>query len=489
MISAPHPFDFFGRLKWLDGRPLMATIEPYRQRIFADVLYTFDGDRPLYNLALCGRAKKNWKTADLILAGLYRLLVWLSSEGNDAFILANDEGQAADDLSLAKKLIACNPILDREVAVTAKAISRKDGRGAMQILPAGDVVGQHGKTFLFVGYDEIHGYRSHDLFEALAPDPTRKDVLQWITSYAGIRHAPGIPLYDLLQAAKRGDDPRMFFSWYGGDFTTDPAFMGGELTPEQRANPSMASWGSDDYLQQRRRRLPTHKYRRLHLNLPGAPDGAAFSAESVMGSIVSGRKRLAPLAKGRDYFGFVDMSGGSSDDAVLAIAHAEDGGRRAVLDLLASQTGAPPFNPRVAVKKFAGLLKEYRCHSVVGDNYAGDTLKYDFEEQGIIYHASELTKSELYDALEPRLNAGEVELLDEPKLQEQLLSLVIRGAGKIDHLPGDHDDFANAAAGAISLISDQGAVWEKWERAGDGFARLSAIITAQARNEGRYNWG
>jgi len=97
----------------------------------------------------------------------------------------------------------------------------------MQILPAGDVVGQHGKTFLFVGYDEIHGYRSHDLFEALAPDPTRKDVLQWITSYAGIRHAPGIPLYDLLQAAKRGDDPRMFFSWYGGDFTTDPAFMGG----------------------------------------------------------------------------------------------------------------------------------------------------------------------------------------------------------------------------------------------------------------------
>jgi hypothetical protein len=81
--------------------------------------------------------------------------------------------------------------------------------------------------------------RSHDLFEALAPDPTRRDALTWITSYAGIRHAPGVPLYDLMQAGKRGDDPRMFFSWYGGDFTTDPAFT--ELSPEGRADPSMAS--------------------------------------------------------------------------------------------------------------------------------------------------------------------------------------------------------------------------------------------------------
>jgi len=65
MIDAPSPLAFFDKLRWLDGRPLLKTIEPYRRHIFEAVLYTFDGDRPRYNLAVCGRAKKNWKTSDL----------------------------------------------------------------------------------------------------------------------------------------------------------------------------------------------------------------------------------------------------------------------------------------------------------------------------------------------------------------------------------------------------------------------------------------
>jgi hypothetical protein len=197
-------------------------------------------------------------------------------------------------------------------------------------LPAKDVAGAHGKTYLFIGFDEIHGYRDHGLFEALAPDPTRRDALVWITSYAGIRHAVGVPLFDLMKAGQAGDDPRMYFSWYGGDFTTDPNFANAD--PEQRANPSMASWGNNGYLEQQRRRLPTHKFRRLHLNLPGAPDGAAFSADAVMSAIVTGRKRLEPES-GRQYAAFVDMSGGSSDDAVLAISHYDTERGRAVLDL------------------------------------------------------------------------------------------------------------------------------------------------------------
>ena len=64
-----------------------------------------------------GVAKKNYKTTDLSLAALYRFLMWRAPAGNDCFILANDEGQAVDDLSLIKKLIAVNPILDREVKV------------------------------------------------------------------------------------------------------------------------------------------------------------------------------------------------------------------------------------------------------------------------------------------------------------------------------------------------------------------------------------
>lgn len=450
--AIPHPLDFFRLLRWLDGRPLLDTIEPYRRAIFSEVLATFDPDgTPRYSLSLCGRAKKNWKTADLCLAALYRFLAWPSTQGNDSYILANDEGQAGDDLSLAKKLIACNPSLDAEVKVYEKEIARRDDNGVLRILPARDAIGAHGKTYLFAGFDEIHGYRNHDLFEALAPDPTRHDVLTWITSYAGIRHAPGIPLYDLMQAGKRGDDPRMFFSWYGGDFTSDPAAA--ELPPEQRANPSMASWGNPGYLDQQRKRLPTHKFRRLHLNLPGAPDGAALSGEHVVSAIVTGRKRL-PREPGIRYFGFADMSGGSSDDAALGICHYDTLRKVRVLDCLMSQTGRPPFNPRRAIKKFADTLKEYGLSSVTGDAYAGETFRADFREHGITYTPAGIPKSELYEALEPLLNAGEIELLDAAELQEQLLTLVWRGT-RIDHQPGDHDDHANAAAGALVLVKSR----------------------------------
>jgi phage terminase large subunit-like protein len=445
----PTSLEFFAMLNWIDGRPLLETIEPYRQRIFADVLDGKDAEgRPLYNMALCGRAKKNWKTADLILSSLYKFLAVPSPAGNDCFILANDEAQAADDLSLAKKLIRANPLLDAELVIQAKEIIRRDGCGALRILPSRDAVGQHGKTFAFVGFDEIHGYRTHDLFEALAQDPTRHDALTWITSYNSLRNAPGVPLADFLAAGKRGDDPRMFFSWYAGDYTTDPT-VPEDATPEQRANPSLASWGDDGYLAQQKRRLPTHRYRRLHLNMPGAPDGAAFNADNVISAIVAGRKRLDP-EEGRAYRAFVDMSGGSLDDAALGVSHYDPESQRTILDSVMSQAGGTPFNPRDAVRKFVSELGRYGLSKVTGDAYAGQTFRRDFEDAGIVYEVSRRTKAEIYDEFEPRLNAGEIELLDMPKLTEQLLTLVIRG-NKIDHQPGDHDDWANAACGACVL--------------------------------------
>ena len=42
-----------------------------------------------------------------------------------------------------------------------------DAKGTLKILPAQDAIGAHGKTYLFVGFDEIHGYRNWDIFEAL----------------------------------------------------------------------------------------------------------------------------------------------------------------------------------------------------------------------------------------------------------------------------------------------------------------------------------
>jgi len=258
--------EFFSLLKWIDGRPLLPTVEPYRQHLFAQMFDCFDPDGRLhYNLGLFGRAKKKWKSADLVLAGLYALVANDSPGGKDCFLLANDECQAGDDLSLAKKLHAANPLLQEGLVVRQKRIERRDGRGFLEILPAGDVRGSHGKTARFIGWDEIHGYSSWDILEALQPDPTRLDAQQWITSYASLHHRPGVPLFDLCAAGRAGTDPRMSFSWYAADYCTDPAFA--NATPEDRANPSRASWADPRYLDQQRSRLPAHKFRRLHLNL------------------------------------------------------------------------------------------------------------------------------------------------------------------------------------------------------------------------------
>ncbi|MBI3059123.1 MAG: hypothetical protein HYY81_07430 [Deltaproteobacteria bacterium] len=445
------PIEFFRALRWIDKRPLLDVIEDYRRRIFEQALFTFDEDgRPRFNLALMGRAKKNFKSADLILAALYRLLAWHSEGGNQCYCLANDEGQAADDLELAKKLIRANPVLAEAVRIKQKLIERKDGQGFLEILPAQDVAGSHGKTYLFAGFDEIHEYRTWDLLEAMQLDPTRPDAMMWITSYASIYHKPGVPLFDMFKAGKEGQDPRMFFSWYAADYTTDPDFE--NTLPEDRANPSKKSWGDSKYLAQQQRRLPAHKFRRLHLNLPGLPEGSAYTAEKIMEAVERGVK-VRPPVEGTEYCGFVDMSGGSSDDATLGIAH-KDAEGRAILDVIMDQGQRPPFDPRRAVERFAAVLKEYGVFNVTGDKYAGETFIKDFEREGIAYRISDLTRSQLYEALEPKLNSGAVVFLDEPQLETQFLGLCWRG-GKIDHPAGEHDDYCNAAAGAVYAACEE----------------------------------
>ena len=283
--------------------------------------------------------------------------------------------------------------------------------------------------------------------EALQPDPTR-ECLQWITSYDTIYDTEGVPLHDLKQIGIAGTDPRMLFSWYSADFCTDPNFA--NLPPDERANPSMAAWPEGKaYLEQQRRRLPSSRFRRLHHNLPGAPQGAYFDQGIVERAIVAGRQEISPQ-DGIDYIAFVDMSGGSNDDATLGIAHWT--GEKAVLDALISQDTPTPFNPRLAVARFALMCKRYRCREVHGDAYAGTTFRHDFTDCGIDYIVEKQTRTDLYENLEVALNAGQVELLDIAKLRRELMTIVQRGAS-LDHMPGQHDDWATSAAGALTLVN------------------------------------
>jgi hypothetical protein len=176
------------------------------------------------------------------------------------------------------------------------------------------------------------------------------------------------------------------------------------------------------------------------------------SREAVM-AVVSTSVSVRGALENVTYRAFVDPSGGSSDSMTLAIAHLE--GKICVLDCIVERRA--PFSPESAVEEFAATLKLYGITKVVGDRYAGDWTKEAFGRHGIRYEPSEKPKTDLYRDLLPRINSGEVALLDAERLTNQLIGLERRtargGRDSIDHAPGAHDDVANAVAGALCLVA------------------------------------
>jgi hypothetical protein len=127
MMRPPTSLEFFAVLKWLDGRPLLDTIEPYRRRIFSDARQLRRERAPTLRLRARRTHEEELENQRPHAAALYRFMAWPSPNGNDCFILANDEQQAGDYLSLMKKLIKANSALAREVTILQKEILGKDG--------------------------------------------------------------------------------------------------------------------------------------------------------------------------------------------------------------------------------------------------------------------------------------------------------------------------------------------------------------------------
>jgi hypothetical protein len=182
-------------------------------------------------------------------------------------------------------------------------------------------------------------------------------------------------------------------------------------------------------------------------------DLEAFVSVDVVRSCVEvGTRERAPLPNVR-YVGFVDPSGGSQDSMALAIAHLERG--TVMIDVL--REVRPPFSPDAIAQEFGELLRSYRVHDVTGDRYGGEWPRERFAKHGVRYRPADRTKSQLFQDLLPRLNAGTVRLPDNERLVAQLAGLERRvsrgGQDSISHAPGGHDDIANVVAGAAALVT------------------------------------
>jgi hypothetical protein len=112
------------------------------------------------------------------------------------------------------------------------------------------------------------------------------------------------------------------------------------------------------------------------------------------------------------------------------------------------------------VSEFCELLKKYYLDAVSGDRYGGSWPSEQFSKYGVRYEPSPKPKSDLYVDLLPLINSRRIDLLDHPKMINQLIGLERRtargGRDSIDHGPGQHDDIINAVAGAAALCVTQG---------------------------------
>ncbi len=181
------------------------------------------------------------------------------------------------------------------------------------------------------------------------------------------------------------------------------------------------------------------------------------SREAIDAAVIPGRLEL-PLVRGERYVGFLDFAGGSgADSATLAVAHEEERDGQKVFTLDAVREVRPPFSPEQVCADFAVVLRSYGIGTATADRWAGQFPVEHMAKHGVMVEPSAKAKSEIYKEFLPLLNSGNVELLDVPRLLSQIACLERRvargGRDSIDHAPGSHDDVANAAAGALTLIT------------------------------------
>ncbi|MBL7146522.1 MAG: hypothetical protein ISS76_19945 [Phycisphaerae bacterium] len=173
--------------------------------------------------------------------------------------------------------------------------------------------------------------------------------------------------------------------------------------------------------------------------------------EVVESVVVKNRFELLPRPQ-TFYYAFTDVSGGRNDDAGLGIAHKED---KVIIDFV--KRYKPPHSPYDVIKSMCDELRRFGIRTVTGDNYSAEFVAQAFQSNGIIYNKSKLSKSELFLELLPRLCSGEIELLDNEILINQLSTLERRtrsgGRDIIDKPQGGHDDVANVVAGVSTIAS------------------------------------
>lgn len=377
------------------------------------------------------------------------------------------EGCLARDYEplLAKGERAKIPILAKNKAEAAAirrfamAILDSDAlRGFKQGEPKGEQISLVTQVDLEIKAASLMAGRSHAtplaLLDEIAFFKSEKSVAPDSEIISGIR--PGMATIPdaLLMAlsspyARRGELWKAFKDHFGRD--GDPILVWRAPTTRMHDTPQIRSFVDEQYAKD-----PISA---------AAEYGAEFRKDleifiplEVIQAVTVDHRTVLPYIETLKYQAFVDPSGGAHDSFTMCISHWDERVNKVIVDCIVSRDpGTTGFDPSKVAKEFCEILKGYGIKSVTGDRYAAGFTVSAFREGGIRYDPSEMDRSGIYSSFLPIATSGAVELLDDKRLQSQLVALDRRtsagGRDTINHPPGGHDDIANAVAGAVVLVA------------------------------------
>lgn len=211
-------------------------------------------------------------------------------------------------------------------------------------------------------------------------------------------------------------------------------------------------------------RIDPVRFAREYLGL-FTDDLAAFLPAAAVESAVRVGIFEQPPQAGVTYLAACDMAAGGPDASTFSICHRE--GYRIVQDVLKGYKRVNGQSPNLAavVREMADTLRRYGLREIVGDRFAGQWSRQEFQRAGITYKNPEITRdgrtvyvdrSTAYLEVGPLFLQGLVDLLDHVDQQREFQRLERRarigGADVVDHPKNGHDDHANSFALAATML-------------------------------------
>ena len=394
-----------------------------------------------------GGGKTRAAAAALVATAIKEYPSLAPGERAKAFLLAQNRGTARQAFNYVRGILHSSKLLKRMILSETKGtISLSNGidietiTASYRHVRGFSIVSAVADEVAFWWLDAESANSDKEVLSSLRPGLARvSGSVLWVISSP---HATRGALYEANKRYWANEDSNTVLFWKAPTLLMNPTFSAQEI---KRAFDEDGSSAKVEY------------------DAEFKKDAESFISSEAIDAVTETGRLMLPPGKTTVYQAFIDTAGGAGGDSTaMAIGHVEEHRDLEtpptfVVDAIIERQ--PPFAPSETLRDFARVLQEFRVSKVVGDRYAGAFPAEAFSKSGVTFEATDHSKSQIYKAVLPLITSGRVELLDKPRLRNQLLNLERRATGgreTIDHHRGAHDDVANCVSGLLVLLSEKG---------------------------------